>query len=375
MNAFCKASPPTVADKTYRHDPRTLSRRCLLPSPRRVPVPVLALVLICCLAAGAGCDARRAATFGGETMGTVYSVTIADAGDDADVARLARTVKAELDAVNARMSTYLEDSELSRFNRSRSTDWQPASAQLVAVLSEALRVSALSDGAFDVTVGPVVNLWGFGPGPEINETPSPEAIEHALSIVGYRRLEVRPSPPMIRKRIPQLYVDLSAIAKGYAVDRVAAALTAEGTRDFLIDVGGELYASGVNARGEPWRVGIEAPAEQTRSALRSIQVSDAAVATSGDYRIYVEIEGRRYSHQINPRTARPVTHRTALVSVVAPNAMEADALATALLVLGSEAGLELARRRDIAAYFVNRGAEGFVATASPVFAARFGNGG
>ncbi len=310
--------------------------------------------------------------FGGETMGTVYSVTIADAVDETDVARLARTVKAELDAVDARMSTYLKDSELSRFNRSRSTEWQPASAQLVAVLSEALRVSELSDGAFDVTVGPVVNLWGFGPDPEIAETPSPAAIARALSVVGYRRLEVRPSPPMIRKRIPELYVDLSAIAKGYAVDRVATALGAEGARDFLVDVGGELYAAGVNARGEPWRIGIEEPAERTRAALRSVRVSDAAVATSGDYRIYVEIEGRRYSHQINPRTARPVTHRTALVSVVAPTAMEADALATALLILGSEVGLELARRRGIAAYFVDREADGFVAAASPAFETRFG---
>ncbi len=309
--------------------------------------------------------------FGGETMGTYYSVTLAEAVDAATAERLARTVKGTLDGVNNRMSTYLEDSELSRFNRSRSTAWQPASAQLVTVLLAALRVSALSGGAFDVTVGPVVNLWGFGPAPGIDDVPTANAVARALSVVGYRRLEVRASPPMIRKRIPQLYVDLSAIAKGYAADQVAAVLAAEGIGNSLVDVGGELYASGVNARGEPWRIGIEKPADGARAALRSIRVSGAAVAASGDYRIYAEIGGRRYSHEIDPYTGRPVTHRTALVSVVAPSAMEADALATALLILGGEAGLAHARRHGIAAYFVERTPAGLASSPSPEFKARF----
>ncbi len=304
-------------------------------------------------------------------MGTSYSVTLAESVDAAAAENLARAIGDTLEGVNRRMSTYLEDSELSRFNRSRSTAWQPASAQLVTVLREALRVSALSDGAFDVTVGPVVNLWGFGPAPGIDEVPTANAIARALSVVGYRCLEVRATPPMIRKCIPQLYVDLSAIAKGYAVDRVVAVLADAGISDSLVEVGGELYASGVNARGEPWRIGIEKPADGARTALRSIRVSAAAVATSGDYRIYTEIEGRRYFHEIDPHTGWPVTHRTALVSAVAPSAMEADALATALLVLGSEAGLALARRRGIAAYFVDRTHDGFALLASPEFEARF----
>ncbi len=328
--------------------------------------------LVACLAVCVGCDTRRLPlTLTGETMGTSYSVAIAEAVDEAVLERLARTVGDTLDAVNSRMSTYLEDSELSRFNRSRSTEWQPASAQLVAVLLEAQRISALSAGAFDVTVGPVVNLWGFGPEPDIDDVPAANAVARALAVVDYRHLDVRRSPPMVRKRIPRLYVDLSAIAKGYAVDQVAAALAVEGIRNSLVEIGGELYASGVNARGEPWRIGVEKPADDVRAVLRSIRVNAAAVATSGDYRIYSEIQGRRYSHEIDPYTGWPVTHRTALVSVVAASGMEADALATALLILGSGAGLELARRCGIAAYFVDRAPGGFASFASPEFERRF----
>ena len=331
----------------------------------------LPAILVLCLFL-VGCDPQRQPlVLSGETMGTFYSVTVAKEVE-ADVAgRIAQSIEDKLGEVNQRMSTYIRDSEISRFNRSRSTEWQSASPQLVKVLLEARRVSMLSGGAFDVTVGPVVSLWGFGPDPGIDEVPAANAVKRALSAVGYLNLELSTSPPMIRKRIPRLYVDLSAIAKGYAVDEIAALLAAEGIRNSLVNVGGELYASGTNIRGEPWRIGIEKPVEGAQTAMHSIAVSAAAVASSGDYRIYTEIRGRRYSHEINPYTGRPVTHRSALVSVVAANAMEADALATALIVLGSEAGLVLAGRHGIAAYFVDRTDTGFAPAASPEFRTRF----
>ena len=335
------------------------------------PAAVAACLLLC-----TACDTPQPAVFGGETMGTVYNVTVADEMNKVATARLAQLVDGTLDAVNRRFSTYLEDSELSRFNRSQSTGWQPASVQLVAVLLEAQRVSALSNGLFDVTVGPLVNLWGFGPQPEIDDVPTANAIERALVTVGYHHLEVRRTPPVIRKRIPDLYVDLSAIAKGYAVDEVVTALTAAGVNNFLVDIGGELYAAGVNDRGQAWRVGIEKPMTPGRhEVLYSVPLSDFGIASSGDYLNYTEIDGRRYSHEINPYSGRPVMHRTALVSVVASSAMEADALATALLVMGSERGLEAARRHRISAYFVMRTEQGFATSASPEFEARFADNG
>ena len=328
-------------------------------------------VFLFCLLACAGCEPRPPLVLSGETMGTYYSVTIIDPVGTELAGRLAQSIEDTLAAVNGRMSTYLEDSELSLFNRLRDTGWQAASPQLVKVLLEARRVSALSGGAFDVTVGPVVNLWGFGPDPDVDDVPTVNAVARALAAVDYRNLEARASPPMIRKRVPRIYVDLSAIAKGYAVDEIVALLEAAGIRNSLVDVGGELYAGGVNADGGPWRIAIEKPVDGARTAMRSVEVSNAAVATSGDYRNYTEIGGRRYSHEIDPYSGRPVTHRTALVSVVAPTAMEADALATALLVLGRKSGLALAHRHGIAAYFVERTSAGLAPSSSPGFEARF----
>ena len=340
------------------------------PPPRRWlrTEPLVAVASLLCAACGTDSSPT---VIGGETMGTYYSVTIVDSLDAAGVSYLSARIGGILDDVNNSMSTYIDDSELSRFNRSRSTEWQSASSQLVAVLLEAQRINEISNGAFDVTVKPLVSLWGFGPGGGIEETPPVNVIDRALARIGGHYLEVRVSPPMVRKRIPRLHVDLSALAKGYAVDRIAAMLAAAGVRNSLVDIGGELYASGVNTDGDAWRIGIEKPAVVERTAMTAVRVSDAGVATSGDYRIYTEIEGRRYSHGIDPYTGWPIAHRTVLVSVIAPSAMEADAWATALLVLGSEAGIGLARRHGIAAYFVRRTREGLEPVSSPVFAARF----
>ena len=328
------------------------------------------LLTVLCLAA-AGCENRQAGVtpieYNGLTMGTTYSVKLVGipAGLDPEVLR--DDIESGLDSVNARMSTYMESSELSQFNSNDSTDWQAASAQLVKVLRHALTISVLSDGAFDVTVGPLVNLWGFGPPATGDAIPSEAAIRQALDKVGYRNLHVRDDPPAIRKDRGDLYVDLSAIAKGYAVDTVADYLDTLGVKNYLVEVGGEIRAKGHNASGVAWRIGIEQPDPRTRTVHTVINLHDVGVATSGDYRNYFENEGHRYSHAIDPRTGRPVMHELASVTVISPTAMHADGMATALMILGPDAGYRLAEREALAALFMVRVEDHFVDRSTPAF--------
>jgi thiamine biosynthesis lipoprotein len=230
-------------------------------------------------------------------------------------------------------------------------------------------VSRLSNGAFDVTVGPLVNLWGFGPDPVQLKPPADAAIDAALERVGYDRLHVDCSRPAIRKDTPDVYVDLSACAKGFAVDRATELLDARGIRHYLVEIGGELRMRGLNADGEAWSVAIETPADAGRTVGRIVTLTDKAMATSGDYRNFFEYRGERYSHTIDPRTGRPTTHNLAAVTVVGDSTVLADAMATALLVLGPRAGLELAVREGIPAYFQVRTEGGFSEASTPAFAA------
>jgi thiamine biosynthesis lipoprotein len=335
------------------------------------PAARLCLVLAVLLAL-AGCEDARSAgeptRFTGVTMGTGYSVTIARLPASIDPERLAQEVEAVLHGVDAHMSTWDTHSELSAFNRSTSTGWVTVSAQTQAVVAEALRVSRLSAGAFDVTVAPLVNLWGFGPGGRRDGVPPPDRIAAALQRVGYAQLHTRRHPPALRKDRPDVQVDVSAIAKGYAVDRVAEHLGQRHVTDYLVEVGGELRAGGHNPRGAPWRVGVEKPVSDARRAYRVLALSGAAVATSGDYRNYFEQDGRRYSHTIDPRTGVPVIHDLVSVTVVAPAAVRADAMATALLVLGPQAGYRLAEREGLAAMFIVQRDGTFIERHTPTLA-------
>lgn len=313
-------------------------------------------------------DPRAVTALVGQTMGTTYSVKVVTGplGDAAQKA-LHREIEQTLDAVNAEMSTYRPDSELSRLNTSPSTDPQPASAPLRAVLAEALRIGRLSDGAFDVTVGPLVNAWGFGPDGE--QSPPDEATLTALrSRIGLDK--IRLGEDTVTKARPDVYVDLSAIAKGHGVDRIAETLERLGHREYLVEIGGELRARGDNGEGRTWRVGIEKPDPDARAIHEIIALDDAALATSGDYRNYYERDGKRISHTIDPRTGRPIEHRLASVSVVHPSCATADALATALNVLGPDAGYRLAVEQALPALFIVRGEDGaFTERATPGFTA------
>ncbi|HZP87288.1 MAG TPA: FAD:protein FMN transferase [Burkholderiales bacterium] len=306
------------------------------------------------LAAGsvAACARPVHATIRGFTMGTSYAVELAAPIEDGVRTRLAELIEVELAAINRAMSTYDPRSELSQFNRRQDLRWVPASRGLLDVLDGASRISTASQGAFDVTVGPLVDLWGFGPQYRPRRVPNDEVIERVRESVGYQHVQIDPSAGAIRKRHSRTQVDLSAIAKGYGVDRVAMILDHQGVHDYLVEIGGELRARGTTAARRPWRVGIERPVEGRRVLGETVVLENRAIATSGTTEDFFEQDGRHYSHIIDPMTARPVEHPPMAVSVVADTTMEADAWATALIVLGSERGYALAQARNLAALFV-----------------------
>lgn len=293
--------------------------------------------------------------FAGPTMGTSYTVKIVvDRNlDRAERDQTRFLIEMELENVDAKMSTYRTDSELSRFNASLSTDPFPLSPDTIAVFALAQAVSEETNGAFDVTVGPLVNAWGFGPDPR-GALPTDEQIAALLERVGYQKLIVDAEHNTVRKTQPDLYCDLSAIAKGYAVDRVAAALDDAGYDRYMVEVGGETKTRGHNPDGVPWRIGIERPVTDQRAVQRVVPLVDAALATSGDYRNYYEVDGVRYSHEIDPRTGRPIAHNLVSVSVIDARCTMADAYATAFMVLGAEEGLRVAESLGLAALFIVR---------------------
>lgn len=321
--------------------------------------------------ASAGPGAPVTARLAGRTMGTRYSVVLALPGpDEARVARAQAAVDAAVQRVDALMSTWKPESELSRLNRAPARVPFPLSAETFTVLEAAQRTSAGSEGAFDVTAGRLVNAWGFGP--ERRPQRVGDATRRALRrATGWQHLRLDPAARSVTKAIDGLYVDLSAIAKGFGVDEAARALDALGLHDHLVEVGGEMRASGTRADGRPWQVGLEEPrADGPRRVRLGLALRDASLATSGDYRLCFHHAGRRYSHEIDPRTGLPIGEAVAAVSVVAADCMTADAWATALIVLGPEDGPALARRLGLAAYFVLRGeGDTLHAVASPAFEA------
>ena len=285
-------------------------------------------------------------------MGTSYTVELAAPMDDATRTGLKELIEAELAAINRAMSTYDPRSELSEFNSRQDLRWVPASRGLLEVLDSASRISTVTQGAFDVTVGPLVDLWGFGPQVRPRRVPDDAAIEQVRKSVGYRHVQVDPSAGTIRKRQSGTQVDLCAIAKGYGVDRVGMTLERQGVHDYLVEIGGELRARGTAAAGRHWRVGIERPVEGQHVVGEIVRLKNRAIATSGTTEDFFEQDGRHYSHIIDPKTARPVEHPAMAVSVIADTTMEADASATAMVVLGSERGYSLAQARGLAALFV-----------------------
>jgi thiamine biosynthesis lipoprotein len=283
----------------------------------------------------------------GTTMGPIpYRVTIANPSANLMEDTAAEAIAEALEKVNRLMSTYKPDSDVSRFNAWEADDWFEVNQETANVVTRSLEISRLSDGAFDITCGPAVNRWKFGPDKSIDdfEIPSADEIESLKARVGYHFLEVRQTPPALKKSNPAVSIDLSAIAKGYAVDLVGQALSELGCEHYMVEVGGELVLRGQRPGGGAWRIGVEQPDElKSGEANEVLELSNVALATSGDYRNYRALGGKRYSHAIDPRTCAPVENRVASVSVIAEDCMTADAVATAVMVAGPEKGIELCK--------------------------------
>jgi len=312
--------------------------------------------------------APRVLVLEGPTMGTTWSVKAVVPTGQPLPAGLDAEIAAQLEGLDRALSNYDPEAELSRLNRAAGGAWIPVSPDLFAVLRAARAANAWSGGAVDVTVGPLVDLWGFGPSGRHGAPPTRATLRAARARVGQALLELRDTPPAVRKARADVSIDLSAIAVGYAVDRVAEHLESRGIERYLVDIGGELRAAGASPAGGRWRIAVQRPDAPEHTVERIVLLAGGAIATSGDYRDFYERDGRRYAHVIDPRTGEPVLHGPASVSVVAPTAEEADAAATALLVLGPDAGLRVAAERGLPALFVVRGKGGPAERMTPDFA-------
>jgi FAD:protein FMN transferase len=333
-----------------------------------MPSVISKVLAPCWVLLAAGCDpAPREIVLSGPTMGTTYTVKVASAPATVDAASVRVAIDDVLDRVDRSMSGYRVDSEVARFNASASTHWCDVSADVAAVVQASLDLSAASNGAFDITVAPLVAAWGFGPAGEPTVLPSAEQIAQLETAVGYRKLHVRLDPPALRKDVAGLSIDLNGIAPGFAVDRLAERLQGMRIENYMIDIGGEIRAQGRNARDEPWRIAVEHPLQRQRTPYTSVGLDGAAISTSGEYRSYYERDGRRYSHTVDPRTGRTLDREPGSVVVIAPLAAQADGWATALNVLGPRDGFELAMQRHLPVLFIERSGSEWRSRATPQF--------
>jgi thiamine biosynthesis lipoprotein len=316
-------------------------------------------ILSLCLA-GCGDTTQAVTIFNGQTMGTTYQVKLSKNIDEALKKNITQEIEGKLIAINQIFSTYLVDSEVSQFNQLDNIALRKQSKTFVNVLDEALIISRSTQGAYDVTVGPVVDLWGFGPTFSVDKIPSKEDISEALAKVGYQHLILDKEDSLIRKAKPYVQLDFSSIAKGYGVDEIAGVLEANGYKNYMVEIGGELRVSGKSPRGDAWKIAVEKPSENERSIQRVLALHNTAVATSGDYRNFFEHQGVRYSHAINPATGWPVKHNLVSVTVLAETAMKADAWATALMVLGYKKGYDLAIDNGLNVLFIVKEGDAYI---------------
>ena len=332
----------------------------------RIFLAVVAIGIL--LLASCSDEQRPVVHLQGQTMGTTYNVKyLLDEADTngVDAQTLQNEIDARLVEVNKLMSTYDPTSELSRFNQYRFTDNFNVSTDTLLVVNEALRLAHLSGGVLDVTVGPLVNLWGFGPTKRPEKVPSQADIDAIREYVGFSKLSTTPTG--LKKSHPMLYVDLSTIAKGYGVDEVASILEQHDIVDYLVEIGGEMRVRGERGDGSEWLIAIEKPVTTERAVQKVVSIGTHAVATSGDYRNYYEDNGVRYSHLIDPTTGAPITHNLVSVTVIHPSSMTADGLATAFNVMGWDKAIEIAEQEQLAVFLIRRTSDGFEEYASPEF--------
>lgn len=311
----------------------------------------------------------------GKTMGTFWRVSVVGV-DKTQADALRSKVQTQLDGDDRLLSTWKNDSALMRFNHSQSTTPWPVNEAMADIVTESLRIGRKTQGAMDITVGPLVNLWGFGPDKQPVSTPTQAQIDAAKARTGLDKLTVinRADRQYLQKSIPDLYVDLSTVGEGYAADHLARLMTEEGISRYLVSVGGALVSRGMNADGQPWRVAIQKPTDRENAVQAIVDINGHGISTSGSYRNYYELDGKRISHVIDPQTGRPITHKLVSVTVIAPTALEADAWDTGLMVLGTEKAQQVVREQGLAVYMIMKEGDGFTTWMSPQFRAFLVNG-
>ncbi|HCI6406732.1 TPA: FAD:protein FMN transferase ApbE [Klebsiella quasipneumoniae subsp. similipneumoniae] len=323
-----------------------------------------------------GCDsattpatpASTATVLDGKTMGTFWRVSVIGV-DEAKAQALRAKVQAQLDADDRLLSTWKNDSALMRFNHATDTRPWPVSEAMADIVTLSLRIGAKTHGAMDITVGPLVNLWGFGPDKQPVATPDAQAIAAAKARTGLQHLQVinQSGRQFLQKDIPDLFVDLSTMGEGYAADHLARLMEQEGISRYLVSVGGALVSRGMNGEGKPWRVAIQKPTDRENAVQAIVDINGHGISTSGSYRNYYELDGKRISHVIDPQTGQPITHKLVSVTVIAPTALEADGWDTGLMVLGPEKAQQVVREQGLAVYMIVKEGEGFKTWMSPQF--------
>ncbi|CAM2911392.1 FAD:protein FMN transferase [Vibrio rarus] len=325
------------------------------------------ILLLVSMALLSGCDqAPKQVALQGKTMGTTYHIKYIADKKGSDSQQMQTQIDFLLEKVNDQMSTYRPHSELSQFNQYKGSEPVALSQDMTTVIAESIRLNKLTEGALDVTVGPLVNLWGFGPEARPNKMPTEDELQARRDMIGINHLSL--TKQGLAKDLPDLYVDLSTIAKGWGVDVVANFLESQGIHRYLVEVGGELRVKGNNSKDIPWKIAIEKPTVDAREVELIVQPGNMAMATSGDYRNYFERDGVRYSHIINPKTGKPIAHKVVSVTAIHPSCMTADGLATGLMVLGAEEGIRVANQNNLAILMIVKTDDGFEEVSSDAFA-------
>ncbi|MNB67902.1 Thiamine biosynthesis lipoprotein ApbE precursor [compost metagenome] len=304
----------------------------------------------------------------GKTMGTFWRVSIINV-DTKRADELRDKIQSQLDADDQLLSTYKNDSALMRFNLSNSTSLWPVSEAMADIVTESLHIGYKTNGAMDITVGPLVNLWGFGPTKQPEHVPEQAQIDDARARTGLQHLTVinQYGQQYLQKDIPDLFVDLSTVGEGYAADHLATLMAQEGISRYLVSVGGALVSRGLNASDKPWRVAIQKPTDTQNAVQAVVDINGHGISTSGSYRNYYELDGKRVSHVIDPNTGRPIEHNLVSVTVIAPTALEADTWDTGLMVLGPEKAKQVVRQEGLAVYMITKEGESFKTWMSPQF--------
>ncbi|MFG1174178.1 FAD:protein FMN transferase ApbE [Erwiniaceae bacterium CAU 1747] len=306
----------------------------------------------------------------GKTMGTYWRVSLAGV-DNSRRSALQNAIQQQLNNDDHELSTWKNDSVLSRFNQYRGNDPQPVSDNMADIITLALRIGHQTGGAMDITIGPLVNLWGFGPDKQPVRTPGPQQIDAARALTGLQHLRVinRVGQAYLQKDLPELYVDLSTVGEGFATDHLARLMEKEGINNYLVSVGGAVLTRGKNAQGNAWQVAIQKPTDRENAVQAIVDLQGHGISTSGSYRNYYELDGKRISHVIDPVTGQPIQHRLVSATVIATTALEADGWDTGLMVLGEEKAKALALRDKLAVYLIYKQGDGFASWMSPQFEA------